>query len=112
MGDVIDKLNEVFGGPTNVTPSGTGAVLVQPSQLSLDLVSQVVRQMPLDQVNLQLGKIAAIHLANELELQGLKASDYADLPELPSIIAKRILGRLYSSSEFTRGVREGLKARG
>jgi hypothetical protein len=112
MGDVIDKLHEVFGDPTNVTPSGTGAVLVQPSQLSLDLVSQVVKKMPLDQINLELGRLAAGHLADELELQGLKASDYADLPELAQVIAKRITGRLHNSNEFSRGVREGLKARG
>ncbi len=112
MAGICDELTEIFGDPTNVAPTGTGAVLTTPSGLSLDLVAQVAREMPMDEVLYQVGKLLARQLADELERQGLKASDYAAVPELPHIVAKRITARIHSSAQFARGVVEGLMQRG
>ena len=106
------QLAEVFGDPTNAAPAGTGAVLTSPSQLSFALVSQVVREMPMDSLFFQIGKLAARQLADQLERQGLKASDYAGVPELAQITAKRITSRLHASEQFAVGLVEGLMQRG
>jgi hypothetical protein len=87
-------------------------VLTTPSVLSLDIVAQLAREMPMDEVLYQAGKLLARQLADQLERQGLKASDYALVPELPKIVAKRMTGRIHSSAQFARGVVEGLMQRG
>ena len=106
------ELSEVFGDPTNVAPGGTGAVLTTPSQLSQDLVSKIVSEMPMSILMEQIGKLAAMQIADELERQGLKPADYARVPDLPKKMAKRISGRIQGSELFLRGLVEGLTQRG
>lgn len=109
---VQELLGEVFGDPTNVTPTGTGAVLTTPSKLSFDLVSEVVRKMPADRLRYEIGRLAAKFLADELERQGLKPADYVRVPDLQKVLARRISSRLHDSEQFYDGLFEGLMVRG
>jgi hypothetical protein len=106
------QLTEVFGGGMNVAPGGTGAVLTRPSKLSMGVAEQAVRGMPLDGVYRDLGAVAARVLADELEARSLRAADYANLPDLPKVVAKRLVGYLLRSEEFARSFSEHLSARG
>lgn len=110
--DLKDQLTEIFGGNMNVAPGGTGAVLTTPSTLSMELAQQVLKAMPLDALYREMGSAAAQHLADELEAKGLRAADYAQLEDLPKVVAKRLVGYLLRSTEFARGFTETLKARG
>lgn len=111
-GDLKRQLTEIFGGNMNVAPGGTGAVLVRPSKLSMELVQQVVKDMPLDGLYRSVGSAAASVLADELEKRALRAADYAVLPDLPKVVAKRLVGYLLRSEEFARAFTEQLSARG
>lgn len=106
------QLTEIFGGGMNVAPGGTGAVLTRPSKLSLDVAAQAVRAMPLDGVFRDLGAVAARVLADELESKALRPADYSNLPDLPKVVAKRLVGYLLRSEEFARSFAEHLAARG
>jgi hypothetical protein len=106
------QLVEIFGGDMNVAPGGTGAVLIRPSQLSMEVAQQAVRSMPLDGLYRDVGAVAARILADELESRSLRAADYADLPDLPKVVAKRIVGYILRSEEFSRSFAENLSARG
>ena len=106
------QLDEIFGGNMNVAPGGTGAIMIRPSTLSLDIARQAVKEMMLDGVYRDLGAVAANALADELEARSLRPADYADLPELPKVVAKRIVGYLLRSDEFARSLSENLAARG
>ena len=106
------QLEDVFGTGAQVAPGGTGAVLVRPSKLSMDLAGQVVREMPLDGLYRDLGVVAARLVANELESRGLRPADYANLQELPQVVARRIGGYLLRSGEFSTSFVQNLTARG
>jgi len=106
------QLEEIFGGDMNVAPGGTGAVLIRPSKLSLEVAQQAVRAMPIDGLYRDVGAVAARVLADELERQSLRPADYANLPDLPKAAAKRIVGYLLRSEEFARSFSEHLAARG
>jgi len=113
MNDELKRqLTEIFGGNMNVAPGGTGAVLVRPSKLSLDVAQQSVKTMPLDNLYQGIGVLAANALADELERRSLRAADYANLPDLPKVVAKRLVGYLLRSEEFARSFSEQLAARG
>jgi len=107
-----EQLTEVFGGDMNVAPGGTGAVLTRPSKLSLEVAQQAVRSMPIDGLYRDVGAVAARVLADELESRSLRPADYANLPDLPKVVAKRIVGYLLRSEEFARSFSEHLAARG
>ncbi len=96
----------------NVAPGGRGAVLIRPSKLSLDVAQQAVRGMPLDGLYRDIGAVAARVLADEMESRSLRPADYADIPELPKVVAKRIVGYLLRSEEFARSFSDHLTARG
>jgi len=106
------QLNEIFGGAMNVAPGGTGAVLTRPSKLSMDIAQQAVKEMPLDGIYRGLGSVAAEVLANELEMKALRPADYANLPDLPKVVAKRLVSYLLRSEKFARSFSESLAARG
>jgi len=106
------QLEEIFGGNMNVAPGGTGAILNRPSQLSLEVAQQAVKAMPLDQMYRDIGSIAARVLADELEKRSLRPADYANLPDLPKVAAKRVVGYLLRSEEFARSFTEHLMSRG
>ena len=106
------QLAEVFGGGGQVAPGGTGAVLTQPSGIDMELASQVLRQVSLDAVNRDLGVIAAREVADELERQGLRAADFANLPDFPAVVARRIVARLSRSESFAEAFRQHLGMRG
>lgn len=110
--ELKQQLDEIFGGDMNVAPGGTGAVLIRPSKLSLDIAREAVRGMPLDGLYRQIGVIAANTLADEMETRSLRAADYANLPDLPKVVAKRIVGYLLRSEEFARAFSDQLTARG
>lgn len=105
-------LREVFGGGMNVAPGGTGAILTRPSKLSLDVAAEAVKTMPLDGVYRDLGTVVARALADELEGRSLRAADYADLPDLPKVAAKRVVSYLMRSDEFAQALKQGLSVRG
>lgn len=96
----------------NVAPGGTGAVLTRPSKLSLDVARDAVRSMPLDGLYRQIGIVAANVLSDEMYQRQLRAADYANLPELPKVVAKRIVGYLLRSEVFAQAFSDQLTARG
>jgi hypothetical protein len=106
------QLEDVFGTGAQPAPGGTGAVLIRPSKLSMDLADQVVREMPLDDLYRGLGAVAARLVADELEKRGLRPADFANLPDLPAVVAKRVGGYLLRSSEFSEAFIQNLTARG
>jgi hypothetical protein len=106
------QLEDVFGTGAQPSPGGTGAVLVRPSKLSMDLAQQVIREMPLDGLYRDLGAVAAMLVADELESRGLRPADYATLPELPQAVARRLGGYLLRSGEFSTAFVQNLMARG
>lgn len=111
-GNLKQHLIEIFGGNMNVAPGGTAAVLVRPSKLSMELAQQAVKDMPLDGLYRDVGSVAASVLADELEKRLLRPADYAVLPDLSKVVAKRIVGYLLRSEEFARSFTEQLAARG
>lgn len=78
----------------------------------MELAEQAVREMPLDGLFRSLGASAAGVLADELEKHALRAADYANLPDLSKVVAKRVVGYLMRSEEFARAFTEQLSARG
>lgn len=106
------QLTEIFGGAMMAAPGGTGAVLTRPSKLSLEVAQQAVKAMPLDGVYRGIGAVAAQGLADELESRKLRPADYAELPDLPKVVAKRLVGYLLRSEEFAKSFSEHLAARG
>lgn len=110
--DLKAQLKEVFGGGGQVAPGGTGAVLTRPSGIDMELAAQVLRKVSLDSISRDLGAIAAREVANELDRHGLKPSDFADLPDFPLVVAKRIVARLTKSEEFAKSFRQYLGMRG
>lgn len=103
---------DVFGSGMQTAPGGTGAVLTRPSTISLEIAKQSVQAMPLDALYRDFGAVAARVVADELESRALRAADYANLPELPGIVAKRVVGYLVRSEEFSRAFIQALSARG
>ena len=103
---------DVFGSAMQVAPGGTGAVLTRPSTISLEIAKQAVQAMPLDALYRDFGAVAARVVADELESRALRAADYANLPELPEVVAKRVVGYLIRSEEFSRAFIQALSARG
>lgn len=95
-----------------VAPGGTGAVLVRPSRLSMDIAAEVVKVVPLDGVCRDIGSLAAGVVADELESRGLRPADYARLPELSRDVRRRIGKALKSSDVFDRAFMERLGGRG
>jgi hypothetical protein len=110
--DLQHQLEDVFGGGGQVAPGGTGAVLTRPSALSMEVAAQAVKSMPLDQIYRDLGAIAARVVADELESRALRPADYASLPDLPGVVAKRITGYVLRSDEFSRSFLQHLSSRG
>lgn len=106
------QLAEIFGGNMNVAPGGTGAVLTRPSRLSMDMAQEILKAMPLDGVYREMGAVVASALADELEAKSLRPADYAELEGLSRVVAKRLVGYLLRSEEFSRGFVMRLKARG
>jgi hypothetical protein len=105
------ELREVFGSGI-VSPSGTGVVLTSPSKLSYDLVSATVEDVSLEGMCYHIGHIAAQVIADALEQQGLKTSDYANVPDVSKIMAKRIAKEIHASEPFQKGLVEGMLRRG
>jgi len=103
---------DVFGAGMQVAPAGTGAVLTRPSTISLEIAKQSVQAMPLDALYRDFGVVAARVVADELESRALRAADYATLSELPAVVAKRVVGYLMKSEEFSRAFIQALSARG
>lgn len=110
--DIKKQLEDVFGGGGQMAPGGTAAVLVTPSGISMELAAQAVRKMSMDRVFRDIGAIAAREVANELESQGLRPADYANLEDLPRVVGKRITSYLLRSEEFSRALLQALQARG
>jgi hypothetical protein len=106
------QLEDVFGTGAQTAPGGTGAILIRPSKLSMDLAAQVVREMPMDGLFQDLGAAVARVLADELEKRGLRPADYANLPDLPQVAAKRVVGYLLRSEEFVGAFTRNLTSRG
>jgi hypothetical protein len=109
--DLKSELQEVMGGGGQLAPGGTAAVLTRPSGLDLELATRIVRQIPLDSINRDLGAIAAREVADELQRHGLKAADIASLPDLPQLVARRLVARLVRSDEFARSFTQHLLMR-
>lgn len=110
--DLKAQLEDVFGGGGQMAPGGTGAVLTRPSGIDMELAQQILRQVALDAIMRDLGAVAAREVADELTRHGLKPSDFVNLPDFPSIAAKRIVARLAQSEEFARAFRKYLGMRG
>lgn len=106
------QLEDVFGGGGQVAPGGTGAVMVRPSTISMELAAQAVRQMPMDRAFRDIGAILAREVADELERQGLRPADYANLDDLSQVVGRRVTSYLLRSEEFSRALLQGLQARG
>lgn len=110
--DLKDQLEDVFGGGGQVAPGGTGAVLTKPSGIDMELATQLLKQMSLDAVFRDLGAVAAREVADEMDRHALKPSDFANLPDFPMVVAKRIVARLVGSEEFSRSLQKYLGMRG
>lgn len=110
--DFKTQLEDVFGGGGQVAPGGTAAVLTSPSKIDRELVAQVVKQVPLDAICKDIGAVAAREIANALQQYGLRPADFTDQPDLPAMVAKRIVGRLIRSEEFSRSFTKYLSMRG
>lgn len=106
------QLGEVFGGNMNVAPSGTAAVLTRPSTLSMEVADKAVRTMSLDRLYRDFGAVAGRTVADQLESMNLRPADYANLPDLPHTVAKRVVSYLLKSEEFARALKKSLTARG
>jgi hypothetical protein len=112
MKKLVQQLEDVFGGGGQISPGGTGAVLVRPSQLSLDIAEQVVEEMPLKEVCWDIGAVVARIVADNLEAQRLRAADYADTPDLSKVMARRIVDKLMKSEAYSQSFSEHLAKRG
>jgi len=110
--NVRNMLENVFGGGGTVAPSGTGAILTRPSKLSVDVVNEVVKAMPLDGLYKDLGVVAANVLADSLESRSLRPADYAALSDLSDVVAKRVVKHLVESEVFSRAFSDQMAARG
>lgn len=106
------QLMEVFGDPTNVAPAGTGAVLTRPSKLDQEFAIQIVQALELDTVFRDLGAVVARELADEMESQGMKPSDYRFAEGLGQSLAKKIAKNIAKSEVFETALRLHLGMRG
>lgn len=106
------QLLEVFGDPTNVAPSGTGATLTRPSSLDMALADKVTSLIPMDRIFRDLGIVAARELADEFERRGLKPSDYKYVEGITKRVAEMIAKNVKTSEVFDRSLREHLGMRG
>lgn len=65
-------------------------VHIVPSSIQKDLVRSIVMEMPMAAVMRDFGAVVARVLGDELLIRGLSPSSYADLPEIPEMLASEI----------------------
>ena len=109
--DTVRALEEVFA-PIGAGPNGTATVSTTASSLDADLVTMVAEEMDLTDILRDVGIVTARKLADELERRALKPSDFADMPELVQLLAKRLKKALADSEEFSQALYKQLKMRG
>ena len=71
-----------------------GRVMIMPSRMTTDQAETLVSKMSLAPVMRDVASVAAREVTNVLLLHGLRPADYADLPELPTMVAKKLVDTL------------------
>jgi hypothetical protein len=107
----MKELARVFG-PVEAKTT-TGNVLTLPSTATKDQASHAVGEMNLDAIMHDIGAITARHISDELGKLSLRASDYANLPDLDKIVATKLAKELGQVPEsFSKSLLEYMKLRG
>jgi hypothetical protein len=108
------QLRRVFGESSWDAPATTtGQVLTRPADVHRQQGQRCVDQMNMRPILTDLAAIAAREVANELHAYGLRGADFADAPDLPKEVLKKILAEIAQPSEdFEKAFRAFLRMRG
>ena len=91
----------------------TSNVLIAPSGDQRSQALRCVESCSITTILDALAHAVAEEVSNEMSAAGLRASDYAELPELPKIVAKRLIAELQKLPEtFQKELKVALKLKG
>lgn len=108
MVDVLKDLETVFGETI-----ASGTVMIAPSGITIDLVTELLNTFELQPIMKDLGLIAARVLADKIEAMTLRPADYADLPDLATLLSQRLMHELAKDDEtFANSLISNLRLRG
>jgi hypothetical protein len=113
MSSPLEYLRAVFPAPKEENLTATAQVMNLPSGVTRELASQAIDQIDLDLILRDLGALVAREIANELDAMALRPADYAHLPDLPQLMARKVAKALSAVPEvFAAALIEQLKLRG
>ena len=113
MNTPVEDLKAVFGDPKTEGYTTTAKVMILPAGVTKDLAAQAIEQIDLGPILRDFGVILAREIANELERMALRPADYADLPDMPQMVAARVAGELAAAPpEFIGPLIDNIKLRG
>lgn len=108
MVDVLKDLEAVFGESVS-----SGAVMIAPSGITIDLVSELLGTFDLEPIMKDLGLVTARVLADKIESLALRPADYANLPDLATLISQRLMHELAKDDvTFAESLVTNLRLRG
>ena len=109
----LDDLRKILQEPLGEAYVSTGRVLTLPSGVTTEVAAQTIASMDLTQILKDIGSVAAMQIAQDLEAMALRPADYALLPNLAEMVAQRIAKELAKvPTEFTSALVERMKLRG
>lgn len=113
MTSAIEDLQSVFGAPKEEGYTTTAKVMILPSGVTKDVASQAIEQIDLTTIMRDIGVILAREISDELQRMALRPADYADLPDMPQMVAARVAGELAAAPpEFVTALIDYIKLRG
>jgi hypothetical protein len=107
------ELDSIFGAPHTEAFASTSQALNSPSEVSKELALQAIESMDLSQIMKDLGALVAGQIAIDLSAMSLKAADYANMPDMPQMVADRLGKEIQKApTQFVAALIENLKLRG
>lgn len=111
MSKAIEELKAIFDVEESFV--STGVAQNSPTELTREIASQLIQKIDLSVVLRDIGIIVAREISSELEKVSLRAADYADLPDMPQMVAARLGSELsVAPNDFVNALLEQIKLRG
>jgi hypothetical protein len=111
--ETIEELKTILATKQEATMTTTGQVLITPSSINKMLARNIAKELPLVPVFKDLGAVVARVLGDELLARGMRPADYADLDEMPEMLAQMVAQELSRiPEEFISSLMIHLKMKG
>lgn len=112
MNKALEELRRVLDDK-HENLNSTAKVLTLPSGVTREVASQAIEALNLAPVLRDVGLMLAREISDELERMALRPADYADLPDMPQLVAARLGAELSKApTEFVEALLEQMRLRG